>query len=184
LSRTGGLVHNTGVTTIAAAPPDAADTGSFEALIESLLPGGYRLAYAMLQSQHEAEDAIQEAALRAWAARHRLRPGSDPRPWFMTIVANQCRQQRRSRWWSVLKAGDMPVEGVQPAPPVEGADLRRALARLPHRHRLTLVLRYYLDLSFEEIGRAQGISAVAARARVHRALGQLRAEVPEDLSDA
>lgn len=169
--------------TITAAPPDAADTGSFEALIESLLPGGYRLAYAMLQSQPEAEDAIQEAALRAWAARHRLRPGSDPRPWFMTIVANQCRQQRRSRWWSVLKGGDLP-DAVQPAPPVEAADLRRALARLPHRDRLALVLRYYLDLPFEEIGRVQGVSAVAAKARVHRALGRLRLEVPEDLSDA
>jgi RNA polymerase sigma-70 factor, ECF subfamily len=169
--------------TIAAAPTDAADTASFEALIESLLPGGYRLAYAMLQSQPEAEDAIQEAALRAWAARHRLRPGSDPRPWFMTIVANQCRQQRRSRWWSVRKGGDLP-EGVQPAPPVEGADLRRALARLSHRDRLALALRYYLDLPFEEIGRVQGISAAAAKARVHRALGRLRLEVPEDLNDA
>ena len=169
--------------TITAAPPDAADTASFEALIESLLPGGYRLAYAMLQSQPEAEDAIQEAALRAWAARHRLRPGSDPRPWFMTIVANQCRQQRRSRWWSVRKGGDLP-EGVQPAPPVEGADLRRALARLSHRDRLALALRYYLDLPFEEIDRVQGISPAAAKARVHRALGRLRLEVPEDLNDA
>jgi RNA polymerase sigma-70 factor, ECF subfamily len=169
--------------TITAAPPDAADTGTFEALIESLLPDGYRLAYAMLQSQPEAEDAIQDAALRAWAARHRLWPGSDPRPWFMTIVANQCRQQRRSRWRSVLKGGDLP-EAVQPAPPVEGADLRRALARLAHRDRLALVLRYYLDMPFEEIGRVQGVSAVAAKARVHRALARLRLEVPEDLSDA
>jgi RNA polymerase sigma-70 factor (ECF subfamily) len=178
-----GLAHSTGVTTTAAATPDAADTGSFGALIEPLLPGGYRLAYAMLQSQPEAEDALQEAALRAWAARHRLRPGSDLRPWFMTIVANQCRQQRRSRWWSVLKGGDLP-ERAEPPPGVEGADLRRALARLPYHHRLALVLRYYLDLSFEEIGRVQGVSAIAAKARVHRALGRLRAEVPEDLSDA
>src|SRR5262245_39614147 len=109
---------------IAAAPSAAADTGTFEALMEPLLAAGYRLAYAMLQSPAEAEDAIQEAALRAWAARHRLRPGADPRPWFLTIVANQCRQQRRSRWWSVLKGTDLP-EPVQPAPPVEGADLRR-----------------------------------------------------------
>ncbi|HYW27960.1 MAG TPA: RNA polymerase sigma factor [Terriglobales bacterium] len=171
------------MTTIAAAPPDAADIGSFEVWIEPLLAAGYRLAYAMLQSQPEAEDAIQDAALRAWAARHRLRPGSDPAPWFMTIVANQCRQQRRSRWWSVLKGGDVP-EGVQPPPAIDGADLRRAVARLPHRHRLALVLRYYLDLSFEEMGRVQGISAVAAKARVHRALVRLRAEVPEELSDA
>ena len=83
----------------------------------------------------------------------------------------------------MVKGGDLP-EAVQPAPSEEGAELRRAVARLPHGDRLTLVMRYYLDLSFEEIGRVQGISAVAARSRVHRALGRLRAEVPEDLSDA
>lgn len=171
------------MTTSALAPSDTAGTGAFEGTIEALLPGGYRLAYAMLQSQPDAEDALQEAALRAWAARHRLRPGADPRPWFMTIVANECRQRRRSRWWSVLKGTDLPEDAQQP-PPVEGTDLRRALARLGHRDRLAIVLRYYLDQSFEEIGRVQGISAAAAKGRVHRALGRLRMEVPEDLSDA
>jgi len=171
---------------IAAAPTEAADTGPFLALIEPLLPAGYRLAYAMLRSQAEAEDALQEALLRAWAARARMRPDTSPKPWFLKIVANQCRQQRRNRWWSVLKQADLPD-----GPTADGAgasagdpDLRQALARLPHRHRLVLALRYYLDLSFEEIGRMQGVSTGAAKARVHRALRHLRAEVPEDLNDA
>src|SRR5215510_4452239 len=110
------LTHSTGVMTIAAAPAEAAPTGrevpsrtrppgdqsaaskeppAFLALIEPLLPGAYRLAYAMLQGQPEAEDAVQEALIRAWRARDRLRPAADPKPWFMTIVANQCRQHRR-----------------------------------------------------------------------------------------
>lgn len=170
---------------IAAADPKAADTGTFLGWIEPLLPGAYRLAYAMLQSQPEAEDAVQDALLRAWAARGRLRPGSDPKPWFLTIVANQCRQQRRSRWWSVVRRAEVPDgPATEPGPDAGDADLRRAMARLPHRHRLVLALRYYLDLSFEDIGRALGISAAAAKTRVHRALRQLRAEVPEDLNDA
>src|SRR5215831_17834132 len=121
------------MTTTAAAPADAADTGSLLAALEPLLPAAYRLAYAMLQRQPEAEDAVQEAMLRAWAARHRLRPGSDPKPWFMTIVANQCRQHRRSRWWSVLKGADLPAAGIDStggrAAGEEGADLRLALAQ-------------------------------------------------------
>ncbi|HXM57454.1 MAG TPA: RNA polymerase sigma factor [Candidatus Dormibacteraeota bacterium] len=170
---------------IAAAPTEAADTDPFLALIEPLLPAGYRLAYAMLRSQAEAEDALQEALLRAWAARARMRPDTSPRPWFLTIVANQCRQQRRSRWWSVLKRADLPDGPTTPEDAISGdPDLHRALARLPHRHRLVLVLRYYLDLSFEDIGRVQGVSTGAAKARVHRALRHLRAEVPEDLNDA
>ena len=107
------------------------------------------------------------------------------KPWFLTIVANQCRQQRRSRWWSVLKGDHLP-EGVAEGPAAgdAGTELRMALARLPHRHRLVLVLRYYLDLPFDEIGRTLGISPAAAKARVHRALAHLRGEVPEDLNDA
>jgi RNA polymerase sigma-70 factor (ECF subfamily) len=173
------------VTIIAVAPTEAEDPERFLDLLEPHLPGAYRMAYAMLQSAHEAEDAVQEAVLRAWGARGRLRADSNPRPWFLTIVANQCRQLRRNRWWSVLKRSEMP-EGVSDEPPAQDAatDLRLALARLPHRHRLVLVLRYYLDLPFDEIGRTLGISTVAAKARVHRALGRLRAEVPEDLNDA
>jgi RNA polymerase sigma-70 factor (ECF subfamily) len=172
------------VTTIDVMPAAAADTGWFLAAIEPLLPAAYRMAYAMLGGQAEAEDAVQDAVLRAWAARGRLRRDTSAAPWFMTIVTNQCRQQRRNRWWSVVKGADLP-ERPDPAPPAGGAaDLLRALARLPHRDRVVLVLRYYLDQGFEEIGRTLGISAGAAKARVHRALGRLRTAVPEDLSDA
>ena len=95
------------------------------------------------------------------------------------------RQLRRNRWWSVLKRSELPERVGETSPSRDAAtDLRMALGRLPHRHRLVLVLRYYVDLPFDEIGRTLGISTVAAKARVHRALGRLRAEVPEDLNDA
>jgi DNA-directed RNA polymerase specialized sigma24 family protein len=50
--------------------------------------------------------------------------------------------------------------------------------------KLAIVLRYYLDLPFDEVGRVLGVSGKAARARVHRALVRLRVEVPEMLNDA
>jgi RNA polymerase sigma-70 factor (ECF subfamily) len=168
----------------AVVPSDAASADPFMEQIEALLPSAYRLSFAMLQSQAEAEDALQEAMLRAWRARLRLREGSDVRPWFLTIVANQCRRQRRSRWWSVLKGTELPEPSSGDLPDDGIAVLRQALARLSHRDRLVLVMRYYLDQPFEEIGRVQGVSAGAAKARVHRALARLRVEVPEDLGDA
>jgi RNA polymerase sigma-70 factor, ECF subfamily len=63
--------------------------------------------------------------------------------------------------------------------------LRWALSRLDRKHQLVLVLRFYLDLSNEEVGRTLGISAATARVRVHRAIQRLRPviEVPEDLGD-
>src|SRR6202165_6205820 len=79
------------------------DEEAFEVLLKPLLEPGYRLAGGMLQDHQAAQDAVQEAAVRAWRKLRQLRDGSDMRPWFLGIVANECRSVRRSRWWSVMK---------------------------------------------------------------------------------
>ena len=66
----------------------------------------------------------------------------------------------------------------------ESMDLRRAVGQLPHDMKLAIVLRFYLDLSFDEVARVLGVSNVAARARVYRALQRLRVEIPEMSTDA
>ena len=174
--------------TAAAAGPAAQWVGPGEEFVGRLLPLlplAHRLAYGMLSDPDDAEDAVQEASLKAWRAFGQLRPDSDVKPWFLTIVANQCRSQRRNRWRSVVRRADLPV--VVSDDPTAGSgdalELRRALGRLSHQQRLLLVLRYYLDLSFEEVGRTVGCSSKAAKSRVHRALVRLRIEVGEVLDD-
>lgn len=169
--------------TIAVVPESEWDAAAFTDAIRPLLPLAHRLAYGMLRSSSEAEDAVQEAALKAWRALGRLRAGSELRPWFLKIVANQCREQRRNRWSSVLRQAEVQVEGSVDPPEPGDSELREALFRLSHDQRLALVLRYYLDLSFEEVGAALGVSARAAKSRVHRALSRLRVEIPEVLDD-
>jgi RNA polymerase sigma factor (sigma-70 family) len=151
-------------------------------LIAPLVPGAQRLAYGMLQNPHDAEDAVQEATFKAWRAYARFRDGGDLRAWFLTIVANECRQRRRNRWWSVVKLGDWKLEKSDRSDDVAGIDLRRALNRLPERMKLAVVLRYYLDLPFDDVGRVLGVSSKAAKARVHRALTRLRVDVTELLA--
>lgn len=160
------------------------DEAAFVAMLAPLLDDGHRLAFAMLQNRHDAEDAVQEASFNAWRAVGRLREGSNPRPWFLTIVANECRQRRRGRWWSVIKGQPLP-ETPSPGPEQgpAAAELRRALSRLDPGMRLVIVLRYYLDLPFTDMGRVLGITPTAAKLRTHRALKRLRVEVPEALSD-
>ena len=154
----------------------AGDRAAFADLLRPEYRTAFRLAYGLLQDVDEAEDAVQEAAFSAWRRIGNLREGSSLRPWFLGIVANQCRSVKRSRWWSVARTdstGDADTE----APALDLAasiDLRRALRRLGHDERLILVLRYYLDQPFEEIAATLGISPKAARTRVERAIHRLR----------
>jgi RNA polymerase sigma factor (sigma-70 family) len=147
---------------------------SFEAELRPLLGMALRLATAMRLDRNDAEDAVQEASLRAWRRRENRRPGTDLRPWFLAIVANQCRETHRARWASVLRFADPP--GIAAVPGTDAAgdvDIATALRRLPHDIRLAVVLRYYLDLSFQEVAATAGCSVEAARSRVRRGLAAL-----------
>jgi RNA polymerase sigma-70 factor (ECF subfamily) len=160
------------------------DAAGFVARVEPVLPSAYRLAAAMLHSSSDADDAVQEALFKAWRHFGRFRPEADMKPWLLTIVANECRGQRRNRWSSVVTFADRA--DVEPSAnaelDAEVADLRAALYRLPHNQRLVLVLRYYLDLDFDEMGAILKTSTKAAKSRTYRALERLRLS-PEVLAD-
>lgn len=152
----------------------------FGPLLQDLLIPGYRLACGMLHDSAAAEDVVQEAALKAWRKRRRLRPGSDALPWFLAIVANECRSVRRRWWWSVLPLATQELPGPSEEPSTtttDGLDLRRALRRLPVGDQLVVVLFFYLDLPLDEVARASGLTVTAARSRLYRALKKLRPEM-------
>jgi RNA polymerase sigma factor (sigma-70 family) len=151
----------------------AGDGQAFEQLLTPVLEVGFRLAMTMLNDRGIAEDAVQEAAFKAWRNLGRLRPGSPLRPWFLTVVANECRSARRSRWWRVLRFPE--IAGARQATRAEERiDLAAALDRLPNQHLLPLTLYYHLDLPLAEVARVLGCSEGAARVRIHRALAALR----------
>jgi RNA polymerase sigma-70 factor (ECF subfamily) len=151
------------------------DRTRFEGLVRPLVKPAFRLAFGMLHSREEAEDAVQESALKAWRNFRTFREGSDMRPWFFAIVANQCRSVRRGRWWSTARIPDAEIlADVSEDQLAQGADLRLALKGLPHAQRLVLVLHFYLDLPFDQIGATIGTSEQAAKSRVYRALRHLR----------
>ena len=153
----------------------AGDNTAFELLLEPLITPGYRLALGLLHDHNAAEDAVQEAAVRAWRKIRNLREGAEMRPWFLGIVANQCRSTQRSRWWSVVKVPDLERRaGGGDEEVVQGADLRSALLKLSHADRLALVLFYYLDLPMDEVAAACGSSPAGVKKRIGRSVHRLR----------
>jgi RNA polymerase sigma-70 factor (ECF subfamily) len=150
----------------------------FDALIGPHLEAGYRTALAILQNPDEAHDAVQESALKAWRKLHQLRPDRPARPWFLAIVANQCRDERRKRWWSVIRMPELDRVGHEVQ--TEKIDIGRALATLPRDDRLALFLYFYLDLPLDEVGAVLGINAPAAKTRVYRAAKKLRPRLEMD----
>ena len=151
----------------------------FEALIGPLVEPALRLAYSMLGDRAEAEDATQDAITKAWRNLSRLRDRGQARPWFLAIVANQCRNTLRTRWFTTIKLPAFRHAGAA-APESDRLDIERALARLAARDRQIVFMRFYLDLPLDEIGVALGISAAAAKGRVYRACRRLRPGLLEE----
>lgn len=161
----------------------AEDDLAFERLVEPLLHPGYDLACAVLRDRAAAEDAVQEAAVKAWRAFPTLRDEGRARAWFLKIVLNQCRATMRTRWWRSHLLTDRVEAEVQPAD--AGAELRldleRALRVLSREQRAVLTLAYQLDLPQEEIARVLGVRLGTVKSRLHRAVTRLRSVLPPGL---
>lgn len=159
------------------------DPGDFEKLILPLLPSAYNLARWLTRNDHDAEDVVQEAFLRA----HRFFPsfrGGDPRPWLLAIVRNACFSWLRVnrpketgvRLDDVDEPPDARVDSVEEEL-VRRADaerLRCALAALPAEFREVLVLREFEELSYRAIAEVSGIPIGTVMSRLARARTRLQ----------
>ncbi|MHB1640492.1 MAG: RNA polymerase sigma factor [Candidatus Dormibacteria bacterium] len=157
---------------------DLARSGDREAmarLLEPLLDPGYRLAYAILRRREAAQDALQDSCLNAMRALARFRGAGDRlRPWFLTIVANNCRSQLRRPFFRWLPLPELAGQGDDAERVAMRHDLAQGLGALHPKHRQALALFYYLDLPLAEVAEILGLSEPAAKSRLYRAVGELR----------
>lgn len=132
----------------------------------------------------DADDAVQDAFLKAYRALPRFRAGSPVRPWLLRIVANEARNRRRSagrRQGLALRAAAAdPAPNVEPGPEraviaaETRAELLRAVRLLRDDDREILGARFILELSEAEAAETLGLPRGTVKSRTSRALGRLR----------
>jgi RNA polymerase sigma factor (sigma-70 family) len=139
----------------------------------------FRVAYVITHDAADAEDAVQDAVVKAWRALGRFRAGDPLRPWLLAIVANEARNRRRSAGRRLqLELRATTDETGSAADAAVAADERRALLEalrdLPHDAQLVLACRYLLGLSELETAAVLGIGHGTVKSRTSRALDRLR----------
>lgn len=162
------------------------DREAFEMIIQDFSRPLFAIAYGILQDRQDAEDAVQDAFLKAWKSRWRVRDPEKFPAWLATIARHRARDLARKR---------KPVhdlEGNAPSFPLcstesdnphkfESAAVHRhlleALGSLPEEHRAALTLRYFEEMDYASIEKLLGLSNGALRGILGRALGTLRKQL-------
>lgn len=163
------------------------DVDAFGELVQRYREVAFRTAWLITRSSAEAEDAAQEAFIKAFYALDRFRAGNAFRPWILRIVSNEAKNRRRSvgrrERLTVRLAQDRGQGNAAPSPEAaaagheERASLLEALERLPERERLVVSCRYLLELSESETAQALSIRPGTVKSRLSRGLQRLRREM-------
>lgn len=147
----------------------------------------FRVAYVISGSAEDAEEAGQDALVKAWRALGRFRSGEPLRPWLLAIVANEARNRRRV----TLRRGALALRvaeegrpgGAAPSPEAtllyseRRRELLDAVNSLPEPDREVISCRYFLELSEEETAGVLGVRRGTVKSRLSRALARLRQRI-------
>jgi RNA polymerase sigma factor (sigma-70 family) len=160
------------------------DTAAYERLVRMHQAVAFRAAYLVTGDAPEAEDATQEAFIKAYRALDRFRPDAAFRPWLLTIVTNEARNRRRAAGRRAKLNLQVAAEGrVVPAPDSPEAavvaterreELLANVGELSEGERLAISYRYFLGLSEEETATALDCARGTVKSRLSRAIARLR----------
>jgi RNA polymerase sigma-70 factor (ECF subfamily) len=147
----------------------------------------FRAAYLITGSASEAEDATQEACIKAWLALGRFRPGAPFRPWLVQIAVNEARNRRRAAGRraglalrlnpSFSEPDSVPSAESEALAGEERTRLVAAVARLREDDQLIIAARYFLSLTEAETAIALRLRRGTVKSRLSRALGRLEKQL-------
>lgn len=150
--------------------------GDQEAFRQLVLPLERRychIAFSITGNSHDALDAWQNALLRAWTHFPRLRDPLRFRSWLATILLNECKTLVSKRRRTALPLEELPEQAEDVVDTASSLAVRECLRHLPLEQREAVVLRFWLDLSLQDIARATGVRLSAAKARLYRGIEAL-----------
>src|ERR1041385_7403816 len=154
------------------------DREAFEMIIRTQSRPLFAIAYGILQNREEAEDAVQDALVKAWKSRWRVRDPEKFPAWLCMIARHRARDVFR-------KHRPLPEDlgGAAPSAPISSPDdsldrqLHSALASLPELHRSALTLRYFEEMDYRTIENTLGLTNGALRGILGRALASMRKQL-------
>ena len=156
------------------------DRDAFEMIIHTHSRALFAIAYGILQNREEAEDAVQDALVKAWKSRWRVRDPEKFPAWLATIARHRAHDIFRRRKTVPLPAVSAE-EFITPAEQTSDTDLdcnvHSALAALPPLHRAALTLRYFEEMDYRTIENTLGLSNGALRGILGRALAAMRKQL-------
>jgi RNA polymerase sigma-70 factor, ECF subfamily len=154
------------------------DREAFEMIIRTQSRPLFAIAYGILQNREEAEDAVQDALVKAWRSRWRVRDPEKFPAWLCTIARHRARDVFRKR-----RPIPRDLEGGAPSTPTSSADdtldqqLHSALAALPELHRAAISLRYFEEMDYATIENRLGLTNGSLRGILGRALATMRKQL-------
>jgi RNA polymerase sigma factor (sigma-70 family) len=155
---------------------------TFVRFVESRLAQHYRLAAVLLGDLVDAEDAVHDAVERAWRGWERLQDLDHFDAWVGRILVNECRDRlRRRRRRPVVNIsdsiGDRLIAPDQLQVTSDRDEIGRAFAVLNPDQRIAVALRFYADLTVDQIALRVGVPAGTVKSRLHHALAAMNAEL-------
>ena len=157
------------------------DQDAFAELVYTFQDPVYNLCYRMLGDSGEAEDATQEAFLRAYSNIERYDPSRSFKTWVMSIASNHCIDRLRKRRMKFVSLDDEPTAAAlalsskDPLPEQATLQHERSdmiqdlLLQLDSDYRVAVILRYWYDYSYAEIAETMNTTESAIKSRLFRA---------------
>jgi len=164
----------------------AGETEAWGEIVSRYKDAVFGLCLGFLRNRADAEDLTHDAFIRAYDNLRRYHLDKRFSTWIFTIAANLCRNRLRYRKNHPVVEQPLHLTGGRdPASVVAGEDrqarIRQALNELPYAYRAPLILRFYNDLSYREIGDILAIPEGTVKTRIHRGKAMLKGLIEKDV---